>query len=74
METKLKEISDFIKNAKINERYNFDYTGNVTTSFIVLGMENGNIRIQFTCGSYGILKCGVVVYEQPFSPLEKELM
>jgi hypothetical protein len=74
METKLKKVSDFIENAKINERYNFSYTVDVSTSFIVVRMKTGQIWIQFTCGACGMLNWDVDVYEHPLSSLEKELM
>jgi hypothetical protein len=74
METKLKKISDFIRNAKLSERYNFSCNGNMDTSFIVVEVRAGDIRIQFINGECGILNWEADVYEHPLSSLEKELM
>jgi len=75
MELKLERVFELTKNAKLNERYNFDPTGDLRTAFTVTEVRSDSIVVHFVKGGHGsIIDWDVVVYEQPLSSLEKELL
>jgi hypothetical protein len=74
MELKLERVFELTKNAKLNERYNFDPTGNLRTAFTVTEVRSDSIVVHFVKGGHGKIDWDVVAYRQPLSSLEKELL